>query len=317
MVGIDARFRTFSPAVACLLLGVAAYFQAAGAGQIIASATLSSMPPGARREAPSIGHAPLHGGKRLVDADAVLVRNPFDSVTGSLLGKETEPGPEPPGSAKATDPYDDPRCDTGQAVLIAASEDAAWSFAAVAGPEGKTALVRKGDSFGDKTVLFIGDQRGPERRANEGRDVWDRVWLASSGGKRCQLELGEKAPPAPAASGKAPARSDLATKIRRRSDREVEIDRSTLDAVLANPKEIMKARIVPDERGVRVSGIRSGSLIQALGLENGDRLVRINGFELNDHAKLLEAYSKLQRAERLSVEIERGGKATSIDVVIK
>jgi len=47
------------------------------------------------------------------------------------------------------------------------------------------------------------------------------------------------------------------------------------------------ARVVPEKEGdkvvgIRLFGIRQDSLLGTLGLENGDRLSSINGFEMSD-----------------------------------
>jgi general secretion pathway protein C len=80
-------------------------------------------------------------------------------------------------------------------------------------------------------------------------------------------------------------------------------------------------RIMPDSRngevvGLRLSGIRTGSLLEALGMRNGDRLETINGFAMGSAEKALQAYARLGTAERLSVHLNRGGQALDIDVSI-
>ena len=69
--------------------------------------------------------------------------------------------------------------------------------------------------------------------------------------------------------------------------------------------------------GIRLFGIRPDSLLGTLGLENGDRLQSINGFEMSDPQKALEAYARLRSAERLTVAVNRRGKPVNIDFNIK
>ncbi len=111
-------------------------------------------------------------------------------------------------------------------------------------------------------------------------------------------------------------------KIRKTGEHEFEVDRSAVDALMANPADLMKTRVVPEKEGDRVVGlklygIRPNSLLGALGIENGDRLSSINGFEMNDPQKMLEAYSKLMRAEHLSANVVRNGKPMSLEFSIK
>ena len=80
-------------------------------------------------------------------------------------------------------------------------------------------------------------------------------------------------------------------------------------------------RFVPDRKdgklvGLRLFGIRPGSLLSTLGLQNGDRLESINGLEIASPEKALEAYARLSTAKRLSVRVVRLGKPLQIDLNI-
>src|SRR5262249_28253267 len=145
------------------------------------------------------------------------------------------------------------------------------------------------------TVFFIGDLRPEERRLNDRRDVWDRVWLSGAGG-RCQMGVGGKAPAKAASGSPAPATpaapaadaggakkksklvQEISEKIHKISETEFSVERSVVDTILENQAELMRsARIVPEKEGdkiagIRLFGIRSDSLLGTLGLENGDRL---------------------------------------------
>ncbi len=114
----------------------------------------------------------------------------------------------------------------------------------------------------------------------------------------------------------------VAGKIRQRGEHEFDVDRSAVDALIANPAELMKIRVVPDKQGDRVvglkiSGIKPGSLLGALGIENGDSLTSINGFEMNDPKNMLDAYTKLLRADHLTTSEIRNGKPVNLDFSIK
>ncbi len=83
-----------------------------------------------------------------------------------------------------------------------------------------------------------------------------------------------------------------------------------------------KARIVPSFKngvadGFKFFSIVPDSLYAKVGIQNGDVIRRINGYEMNSPDKALEIYQKLRDASRLEVEIERRGetlrKAYSID----
>jgi general secretion pathway protein C len=164
------------------------------------------------------------------------------------------------------------------------------------------------------------------------------VWLASPG-KLCQALLFATQPPpaapaAPAAQATpapppaAPSKGaavpdDIKSKINRISETEFHVDRSVVDKILESQAELMRsARIVPEQKdgkvvGIRLFGIRPDSLLGTLGLQNGDRLETINGFDMASPEKALEAYARLRTAKNLNVKVNRRGKPLSIDFRIK
>jgi general secretion pathway protein C len=324
-MGLDAILKRYFPVAICVLVATAAYFQASGMGQLVAGSVLldpSAMPP--PPPAPKSGGANAPSGpERVTNGAPILGRNPFDSVTGPLDGTSqsvalpsTEAAP-----VDTSNPYNDPICDVAKCLLITQSDDPDWSFAAVAGSDGKSQLRRRGDDIGGHTVYWIG---------------WDRVWLIQ-GSSRCQMQVhGEKkvamaAPAAPSAAGPSETRkgrgskvpADMAAKIHKVSETQFDIERSLVDQVLENQGELMKsARIVPEKEGdkvvgIRLFGVRPDSLLGTLGLENGDRLQSINGFEMSDPQKALEAYARLRSADKLTVTVNRRGKPMTIDFSIK
>ena len=88
-----------------------------------------------------------------------------------------------------------------------------------------------------------------------------------------------------------------------------------VDKILENQAELMRsARIVPEQKdgkvvGVRMFGIRPDTLLGTLGLQNGDRLETINGFNMASPEKALEAYARLRTAGNLNVKVNRRGAA--------
>jgi general secretion pathway protein C len=52
-------------------------------------------------------------------------------------------------------------------------------------------------------------------------------------------------------------------------------------------------------------------------MENQDRLQTINGFDMSSPEKALEAYARLRTADKLTVQINRGGKNMNLDYNIK
>ncbi len=253
-------------------------------------------------------------------AEAILASNPFDSITGPL--REAPPVPVASGAEiDYSDPRSAPACDGVKVLVITAATDPDWSFAAFSdGGPGKTTLARRGQEVGGKKLIFVG---------------WDRVWL-QNGSQLCQASLfaspdAPKPPPAmaeatPAAMpGKGPPTlsADLAKGIRRLGATEFEIDRGVVDKILENQSELMRsARIQPEQEngkvvGIKLLNIRPDTLLGTLGMENGDRLQQINGFDMTSPEKALEAYARLRTADKLTVQVTRRGQLTNLDYNIK
>src|SRR6185295_15216111 len=86
--------------------------------------------------------------------------------------------------------------------------------------------------------------------------------------------------------GSLTARDPLLDTIKKVDDNHYEIPKSTIDRVLVNPMDVAKgARVVPAMKNGRPAGfklyaIRPNSIYGALGINNGDTVKSINGFEL-------------------------------------
>ena len=187
---------------------------------------------------------------------------------------------------------------------IAESDDVDWSFAAISGTDKGSHLVRRGAQIpGHGVVYFIG---------------WDRLWLSGERGL-CQAQLfGAKKPPAPRFAafvaqppttrpGPKPLDPELRKGIQGVSATEFNVDRSVVDRILENQAELMRqARIIPVQEngrvvGVRMVGVRPDSLLGVLGMQNKDRLQTINGFDVANPEKALEAYARLRTADKLTI----------------
>lgn len=67
---------------------------------------------------------------------------------------------------------------------------------------------------------------------------------------------------------------------------------------------------------MKVTGIKPGSVLAQIGIENGDRLESVNGYEMSDPQRMLEAYARLRIADRLVLRVSRGGKPAEIRYTI-
>ncbi|ACG71960.1 conserved hypothetical protein [Anaeromyxobacter sp. K] len=102
--------------------------------------------------------------------------------------------------------------------------------------------------------------------------------------------------------------------VRAVSKDKYEIDRKVIDGTLNNLSAIStQARIVPSFKngvanGFKLFSIQPGSLYASIGIENGDVIQRVNGYELNSPEKALELYQKLRDSGHVTIELERQGQ---------
>lgn len=292
MEAVSRHLRRRFGLVLLALAALAALIDARGIAAIVAAQLVAS-PIDYARGAPSAPPAPPDA--HATSADALLRNNPFDSTA------RPEPAVEPSDAP--------PACDGYRPQIIVAAEDPEASLVSLSVPgEAKPLLRRPGGAAGDRFVAFVG---------------LDRVWLRSRAGTLCQALLW-RAPAAPQSSVQVtpPVRGALepaiAKGIERVGPREYRIDRATVDRIVDQYAELMKGTTVaPDKEngrpvGVRLFGIRPESVLGVLGLENGDRLVTINGLDVTDPSAALQAMGFVRTAPRLDVAIVRAGKTTSI-----
>jgi len=323
-VTFDLLLKKYFLGVVLAFVALAAYFQAAGATQLVGAAfsgpTTSALAPRTMAATAPVMH-------ERPTADAIIARNPFDSVTGPLNAEKITLEDVPvPGKSPIdnTDPLTAPVCDAPTVFIVTESNDPLWSVAALQAPgEPRPRMHRVGDDVGGKKVEFIGYNP---------RENTPAVWL-SSGTTLCQAMLFKVQPTLPpAAASASPTQpppppppdqnsgllGEVKSKIQKISDTEFNIDRSVVDKILENQAELMKsARIVPETKdgkvlGIRLFGIRPDTLLGTLGLQNGDRLEAINGFNMGSPEKALEAYARLRTASQLDVTVNRRGAPVAI-----
>ena len=323
-MALDKLLKRHFWAVLLVLVAIAAFFDAQGIMQVVGASLgadekqLAAVPLAAR-----VAPAPASASRHATNADSILSRNPFDSVTGPLnlapvVVEEVDASLPPPD---LSDPFNAPDCDGVRVLIIAASADPDWSFAALEMPaeKGKSFLRRRGGELGGKTVSFIG---------------WDRVWM-TTGSQLCQMQMfkppappsaAPSAAPPPAAApagGATPVSDDIKKGVQKVGPNEFKVDRSVVDKILENQADLMRqARIVPEQEngkvvGIRLFGVRPDTLLGTLGMENGDRLEKINGFDMASPEKALEAYARLRTSDHLTVAVNRRGQEMNIDYNIQ
>jgi hypothetical protein len=112
----------------------------------------------------------------------------------------------------------------------------------------------------------------------------------------------------------AAARGAVLSRIRSLGNGQYLFASSVVDEVLENQAVLMRTmRVMPAERnghvyGVHIYGVHDGDLLAALGIENGDVLMQINGYDLASPDRVLEAYARLRNANEFSLRLERRGR---------
>lgn len=313
-------------------LTITAGFTASGVTRLMAS---SWLPLEGTASGDAAGGKATGGGESAPGSDppdikAILARNMFDPETGALWPPKveepvdgSEDGENPEAGAELAAGAMPPACE-GKLKMVAsvyAPNRPEWSFVSVNTGTGDPLLYRLGSTVDGKLVDAI----------------YPKAVFLKSGTGLCSLVMFEPPPAAgaakstptskvatTAAKAKNPKASKLAPdeldkNIEKVSDTKYNVQRELVDKLLSNQAELMRAaRVVPHEQngqvvGVKLYGIRRKSLLGKLGLQNGDLLRTVNGFDMASPDSALQAYSKLRDASALSVAVTRRGRAMNID----
>jgi len=172
---------------------------------------------------------------------------------------------------------------------------------------GKTPKVLLRDD-GQLLILDQGDDfKGWSLNAVHPQSV---TWVAA--GKRREIHLWTEAPEIDATASLAvtPAQTwpALATGTK------ISLSRQEVQPLLADPNSLLQmASFKPFSVDGKVSGfqvlsIRPDSLLHKVGLRNGDVLARINGQALTGPTQLLQAYSGMDRASLVTLDVQRASQ---------
>lgn len=111
---------------------------------------------------------------------------------------------------------------------------------------------------------------------------------------------------------------ELAEHIKKTGDNTYDVEQEGVNKALGDLSKLAtQARIVPafeggEAVGFKLFSIRPGSLYSKVGIQNGDVISRINGYEINSPDKALEIYQKLKNAKEIAVDLKRRGKPLSL-----
>ena len=322
--------RRISAGIILATLAVCAFFLAQGATRVFAAKLLG----GAADEATPTSTTPSKSAasdfERQRDVTIILKRNIFDSARGDLTQE-----PVDDLVFEETEEIDPnaplPRC-TGDLKLVGSVVNPnapEWSFAAIVSAGGKSLLYRTGSVVESSRIVAVQSKA---------------VVMQPASGAACQISMFAEEEPAgrpPSATAKPPSRPNAAATDRERarnaglsdedmeqgitkvSDTKFNVSRDLLDKLLGEQASLMRAaRVIPHQEdgrvvGVKLYGIRRTSLLGRLGIQNGDMMRTINGFEMANPDSVLEAYTSLRSANDLTVALTRRGKPMNIEYNIQ
>ena len=168
----------------------------------------------------------------------------------------------------------------------------------------------------DATVLEIMPQRVVFlNKAQDRKEFIDMNEEANKAGTP-----GPSAPVADATPPTSPENLDnLGKGIVKVAENQYKIPQADVDEVMANLNTVStQARIVPSFEGGKATGfklfsIRPNSVYNKIGLQNGDVVNRINGYEITSPDKALEVYTKLKDSKEITVDLTRRGQKVSVN----
>lgn len=273
--------------------------------------TATGLPAGqpiAREHAVSL--AEPHYDVDFTDALAPLA----DAATKTATGV----APELRGSAQDYELDRIAACDAGLRLLgsVVNAEHPDRSLAAVA-VRGGTQVLRTGERIGDSLLVSLRPMR---------------AYLRDLDGSTCMLRVTPErvARPAPlkSAGARAGARkpelsvAELTAGIRNLGGDAYAVSRSLLEQALGNPAALRRSArlqvVKKDGRveGVRLSTLKAQSPLTFLGLQKGDVIRKLNGFDLADPAGALQALSMLKSQRNVSLALLRGGAPRTLTYAV-
>ncbi len=176
-----------------------------------------------------------------------------------------------------------------------------------------------------RTALHVaGDETTcPKISMPESADqCWKEVAVRANDAKLCDKVKGDKKACTEAVENRTPE-SGEALGITKVSATQFIVTREAANRFFGDFAEAAKsARIVPEVQdgkvmGMKLFGIRPNKGAGAVGLQNGDRIEKVNGLDLTGPDEAMAAYAKLKNASRIELQLTRRGQPMTITYTIK
>jgi general secretion pathway protein C len=287
-----------------VVIALAAGFLARATEHLLEGAFL---PPAERPVGPRSSFAASPRPSHSKDETEILKRNIFCSTCPPIIAKPEETAQ---GGAGGTQKTSLPL----KLILTMVAEDPAWSSAVLCDTQSKECgAFGLSSPIKDGTIISI-DQKRVEFELH-GHVEYVEFETASP--------AVASNTPTPPFGDDDPLGKEMDHGVKKLSETEYQVNRDLLDKVLGNTNLLASsARIVPNvidgkASGFKLYAIRPGSVYSRIGLQNGDSISAINGYDMSSPDKALEVYTKLRRANHLSVSISRRGQPMTMDYTIR
>jgi general secretion pathway protein C len=303
-------------------LALSAFFSAQGATALLAAKVLSGAPDEGR---PPSKPPPSVRAMRKHDPMLVLRRNVFDSSLGDLSEMPIEM-PEQPLEDLPPEDVETP-CKGSLRLIgtVVLPGELERSLAAIVGTDQKAGLHRGGaDVEGSKIRAIHSDGVVLQNSAGLCRLAMFKVDGAASMPVQPKPDPARARRQRSAAGPQSDRNAGLSTEemeegIEKINDSNFNLSRSLLNKVLDNAGKLIGIAAVRPKIengqsvGMEMGGVRPGTLLTKIGLQNGDILESVNGQSLSSPDAALGAYTTLRTADKFNLSIRRGGQPMTIN----
>ncbi len=106
--------------------------------------------------------------------------------------------------------------------------------------------------------------------------------------------------------------------IKKVGENQFEIDQDLLDELLEDINGIMsEVRVIPNDEGLKLFGMRPNTFFYKIGLRNGDTLNMINDVELTDVSNALGIFEQLKGQPNFTINLTRRKKKLTFEYSVK
>jgi general secretion pathway protein C len=301
-------------------LALCAFFSAQGATALLSAkvlgAELDASPTPTRR---SVAAARV---QRKHDPGIILRRNIFNSAEGDLSEVPIESA-ELPLEGLPAEEVETPCKGTMRLIgTVVLPGDLERSLAAIVGTDKKAGLHRGGAEVEGARIRAIYSD-GVVLQNTSGLCRLDMFEVEGAAKKPLRKSAISKRGPAktgPRADRNAGlSESEIAEGIEKVNDTNYNLSRSMLNKVLDNAGKLIGIAAVSPKMeggqsvGMEIQGVRPGTLLTKLGIQNGDILESVNGQSLSNPDAALGAYTTLRTADKFNLSIRRAGQSMMIN----